>query len=147
MHFQEVLIRGLIAHTFWQIYILPYFTNGNTQIIALDCCLVKELPAELSHVAVKLVPAFNQGRLKTTIHELEENYNAKLSSNLWPCSYSFSWKSPTFRFCTDHPGNPLLEALMDNCPPLFESNNLRKSSRSCKSSLEMTKMKNVSWSL
>ena len=41
-------------------------------------------------------------------------------------------------FCTYHPGDPLLEALMDNCPPLFESNNLWKASRSCKSSLEMT---------
>ena len=41
-------------------------------------------PAQLSHIPVELVPAFDEGRLKTTQHELEENDNGKLPSNLRP---------------------------------------------------------------
>ena len=45
-------------------------------------------PAQLSHIPVELVPAFDEGRLKTTQHELEENDNGKLPSNLRPYSFS-----------------------------------------------------------
>ena len=45
-------------------------------------------PAQLAHIPVELVPAFDEGRLKSTQHELEENDNGKLPSNLRPCSFS-----------------------------------------------------------
>ena len=82
LHFQEVLIHGLIAHTLsefmgWRETSLPYFINGDTQT-------QEEVPAELSHVAVKLVPAFDEGCLKTT-----QNISLRKMQNFHPvCDYA-----------------------------------------------------------